>query len=51
MVKDKDMNSAEFAGLDEHFTTKISDLQKMLDIKLAVKDDNECLEHLQVSGT
>ena len=29
--------------------TKVSDLQKLVEIRVAVKDDHECLEHLEVS--
>ena len=43
------MDSAGFPGLADHFTTKVSDLQKMIDIKNTLRDDSEFLEHVQVS--
>ena len=43
------MNSAGFPGLVDHFTTNVSDLQKMIDIKITLRDDSEFLEHVQVS--
>lgn len=41
------MNSTGFPELDEHFMTKVSDLQKMIDIKLTLRDDSEYLEQVQ----
>ena len=45
----QNMNSASFIGVQSHFMTKVSDLQKLVEIRVAVKDDHECLEHLEVS--
>lgn len=41
------MNSASFSGLQSHFMTKVSDVQKMVEFQVAVKEDDECLENLE----
>ena len=44
------MDSSTFSGLQEHFISKLSDVQMMMEVRDAIKDDDsDCLHYIQVS--